>query len=226
LKLRIAISIIAYNEQQTIEPLVRECDRVLRDRCDDFEIIVIDDGSLDQTADILESVQTQLPKMRLQRHGRNLGFGPTLRDAFLIPTMDWIFLLPGDGQISPHEIDRLIPATAEADIVIGWRRDRQDARIRALISGVYNLVISAFLRRRIHDIDSVVLLKRSVFRKFQLKSNSAFIHAELILRAHGAGIRWVEQTINHQPRISGSSGAFRAKVMVAAFRDLVKYLSS
>ncbi|HVO32617.1 MAG TPA: glycosyltransferase family 2 protein [Elusimicrobiota bacterium] len=201
----IAIGIAAFNEEATVETVVRDSLRILSALTSDYEVVVVDDGSADATASILERLGREQPALRVIRHPRNLGFGRTLRDIWTLPTKDWIFFLPGDGQIPPEELRRLWPARERADFIIGWRRDRQDPWIRDAFAYVYNLVISAGLRRRVRDVDSVCLVRSNLLRQMALTSISGFIHAECCLKANASGARIAELPIAHRPRIAGHS---------------------
>jgi len=220
----ITISIIAYNEEATIAPLVQECSQLLHTLTADHEILVVDDGSVDRTPQILLSLKETATNLTVIEHSRNMGFGPTLRDAFHRPAKDLIFLLPGDGQIPPGEIERLLPFIENNDLVLGWRNQRQDSSLRHFLSWGYNAVISLLLGRRVHDVDSVVLVRRESFRRLTLNADSAFIHAEIFLRASSQHLHWVEVPIAHRSRQSGKSGAFRVSIMRKALWDMVLYL--
>lgn len=220
----LAFSIIAFNDEASIEPLIHECDRYFSLQGLEGEIFVVDDGSRDRTRSILQDLQSRMPRLKLLFHDSNLGFGPTIRDAYFRPAADLVFLLPGDGQIAPGEVERLRPLIGPNDLILGWRRSRQDISLRQFFSYLYNVTISLLLGRRVRDVDSVALINRTALSALKLQSNSAFIHAELVLEAQRFGFRWGEQTIQHRPRQSGSSGAFRLRVMVDALHELCRYV--
>src|SRR4051812_13481618 len=117
----ITISIFAYNEETTIGRLVDESLSVLKALTSDYEVLVVNDGSTDRTRDIVRQLAEKDAHVRLLDHPRNLGFGPTLRDAYQQASKTLVFLLPGDGQIAPGEIHALLPALTDVDLVLGWR---------------------------------------------------------------------------------------------------------
>jgi glycosyltransferase involved in cell wall biosynthesis len=222
----ISISIPAYNEEATIEGLIRESFRVLGEVTTDAEVVVVNDGSHDGTRAILDRLTTELPGLKVIHHGRNLGFGQTLKDVFQTPTKELIFFIPGDGQIHPGEIHRLLPGLMKADFILGWRDERKDGGVRWLLSALYNYLISVLLRRTVHDVDSVALVRREVVHAIDFKNNSAFFHAEFLLETNRLGFRWLEIPIEHRPRTSGRSTVFKLKVMIPAFKDFFRYLLS
>jgi glycosyltransferase involved in cell wall biosynthesis len=220
----IAISLIAYNEEEAIGPLIADCITVLEKLTTDYEILVVNDGSTDRTRDIVLDYSKKNEKIHLVDHPMNLGFGPTLCDAFQKPTKSTILFLPGDGQIAPSVLPALLAQLASHDYVLGWRKDRQDQGFRKILSGLYNLFISLLLRKRVHDVDSIVLVKRKVVQPLTLRSTGAFLHAELLLRTARRGFSWVEEPIPHRARQGGVSKAVRMPVLLSVIRDAWTYL--
>lgn len=219
----IAISIPAYNEAGTLSRIIRESLDVLKQVSSDYEVVVIDDGSEDGTAELLQTVQAAEPKLTIVRHARNEGLGTTLKEVFERPTKEVIFFIPGDGQIPPAELKTLLPHLDEADLVLGWRKIRRDPLVRRIMAFLYNILISIILGRRVRDIDSVILIKRSAYQALHVASQSAFRHAELVLQAKRLGFRWVEIPIQHLPRVSGGSKITNHRVLWPLLRDLVRY---
>lgn len=220
----ISISIPAFNEEGTIEELVRESLKVLAAVAQDHEVLVIDDGSRDRTGEIIERLTREIPRVRVIHHERNLGFGLTLQEVFGSPRTDWVFFIPGDGQIPPGELLKLWPHRGEADFILGWRVRRQDPWRRRWTAAIYNLMISAALGRRIHDVDSVVLFRRAILERVRLAARSVFLHAEFCLKAAAAGARILEVPIDHHPRRGGEARGNRPSVIWATLRELIAYL--
>src|SRR5437016_4855348 len=165
----LTISIFAFNEEAAIGSLIAECIAVLENITKDYEVLVINDGSRDRTRDIILENAKHNDKIRWVDHAVNLGFGPTLRDAFQKPSKSNILLLPGDGQIAPDVLSQLLPRLEHHDLILGWRRDRQDRGFRKVLSVAYNVWISLLLRRKVHDVDSIVLVKKKVIQSIGLK---------------------------------------------------------
>lgn len=220
----LAISIPAYNEAATLEPLVRESLSVLERHTSDSEVLIVDDGSTDPTGAIADRLAREDPRVRVIHHAKNMGFGATLREVMTLPQKEWVFFIPGDGQISPQELDRLWPWREKADFILGWRTHRQDPMSRRFAAAVYNLLISAVLGRRIHDVDSVVLFRRSIAQRLTLSATSVFLHAEFCLKAVQQGARLVEVPIEHRARTAGQPKGNRPAVVWATFRELVSYV--
>jgi len=216
-----AISIPAYNEEKNIEEVVRNSVSVLSGITSDYEIIVVNDGSTDNTGSVLEKLASEIPALKIFTHEKNLGIADTLKDVFLKPAKEWVFFIPGDGQIPPSEIHKLLPLASGYDYIIGKRAKRNDSFIRIMNAWIYNMVISVAAFKRVTDIDSVVLFKRSFLDNVKLFATSAFIHAELFIKARKNGARTVEATIEHLPRKFGKSTGSNPRVILKTAIDLI-----
>ena len=218
----ITISIPAFNEEKNIEEVIKNSVEVLSGLTRDYEIVVINDGSTDNTKSVIETLAKNIPQLKTFSHERNLGIAETLKKVFLYPTKEWVFFIPGDGQIAPKEIHKLIPYTESFDYIIGRRVKRNDGFIRLLNAWIYNMVISIVAFKRVTDIDSVVFFKHSFLNEARFYANSAFIHAELFIKARKNGARSVEVEIEHLPRKFGKSTGSNPLVILKAALDLLK----
>jgi glycosyltransferase involved in cell wall biosynthesis len=219
----ISVSIPAYNDEETILELINESREAVLEFVQDYEIVVINDGSQDSTGEILEEAKSD--KVRVYQHAQNEGFGRTIREVFTLPTKEWVFFIPGDAQISPAELEKFYSFCSGYDLLLGWRKNRQDPFFRKAGSWIYNLIISVIALKRIHDVNSVAFFRREIIDSIAIKSQGAFIHAEICLNLLKAGYRIKEIDILHKPRISGTSGAISLKVISLTLRDMLFYIS-
>lgn len=219
----LSISIPAYNEKETLSQVVRESLDVAKNITAQFEILIIDDGSTDGTSALVDCLALEDSRIRVIHHSRNLGFGETLKEVYLLPQKEWIFFVPGDGQIAPRELFKLLPATAEFDMIIGRRKSRQDSWQRKLQAGIYNLLISLFLGQRVRDVDSVFLLRRKALEGIEIKGHSVFIHAEVCLKVKKNGFKITEVDIGHRPRQKGKASGSSPKVIAQTIFDFIRY---
>ncbi|MFH2069942.1 MAG: glycosyltransferase family 2 protein [Elusimicrobiota bacterium] len=222
----ISISIPAYNEEGAIARVVGDSFKVLSALTDDYEVVVIDDGSTDSTAKILRELSAHHPGLRIYRHDKNMGIGPTLKDVVSYPTKEWVFFIPGDGQIPAAEIHKLLPWTANYDYIIGRRIARKDNAVRRMNAWIYNMVISFMGLKRVFDVDSVVLFRREILKNIRFKSRGAFIHAEIFLSVLKGGGKTVEVSIEHLPRTGGGATGNKIAVVLKAAADIILYLLS
>jgi glycosyltransferase involved in cell wall biosynthesis len=220
----IAISIPAYNDSVTIGELVKNSVEVLSGITPDYEIIVIDDGSGDNTLEIALKLSKENPKIRVFNHEKNEGFGKTIKEVFTFPQKEWVFFIPGDGQVSPEEIKKLLPFSDNADFILGNRSTRSDPFIRHFNSAVYNLLISIGAGKRVKDVNSVVLFKKEIMKNLKLKGESAFIHAEIFLKVARSGYKIAYTDIEHKPRTSGKGSGNKISIIIPTVINLFKYL--
>ncbi len=194
----------AFNEAGNIAPLVRELNLVLGDNCPEYEVIVVDDGSSDQTGSILKKLQGEIRALRVITHERNQGYGKSLRDGFDAATMDFIFYTDGDNQFEISELTGFAPLLGDADAVLGYRIKRAEGAFRHFTSRSYNTLIFVLFGLRVRDIDcSFKLFPTSYIPRLELKSDKFFIDTELIIKMKNAGVSFAELGVTHKKRHYG-----------------------
>lgn len=212
----ISFLIPAYNDNATIRAVVDEAKAVGRRVAKDVEIVVIDDAS---------RTPINIRGVTLSSHETNQGYGRTIKELYYTGKNEWLFSIPGDYQIGAKELLKLIPHVKEADMILGWRVARHDPINRRIVSWVYNTLLRLFFGITIHDANSVRLMRRSVLRKIRLVSSSAFVDAELLLRARRAGFRVIEVPITHRARMDGSrGGGNKWRTIAATIVDMIRFL--
>jgi glycosyltransferase involved in cell wall biosynthesis len=213
----------AYNEEEIIEKTVREALRVAATVTDDYEVIVVDDGSSDGTVAAVEAVAASDPHVRVVRHDRNRGYGAALRTGFAQARKDYVFFSDADGQFDLAELTKLVDQTANAPVVVGYRVKRSDPPHRLFIAKTYNLIVRAIFGLRVRDIDCAFkLLRREVLSRVDLESNGAFISSELLIKLRRAGVPIVECGVNHYARTTGYSKGANFTVILKTIRDILK----
>jgi len=211
----------AYNEEENIAKAVRDTIAALAQVSNDYEVIVVDDGSRDQTAKVVQELMPEFPQLRLVQHTVNRGYGGALRSGFEAATKELIFLAPADNQFDPQEITKLLPLIQDADIVNPYRAQRQDPMHRQLNALGWNWLMHLFFGYVARDIDcGFKLLRRDVVKQVTLTSNGAMLDTELLVGAKKRGFRIVETSVTHLPRTAGSQTGAKISVILRAFRDL------
>jgi glycosyltransferase involved in cell wall biosynthesis len=161
--------------------------------------------------------------VRLVRHERNRGYGAALRTGFAAASHEWVFFSDADAQFDIREIARLLPHTAEADAIVGYRVHRRDPIHRRLFGRMWNMLVRALFGVRARDIDCAFkLIRRSLVADLPLRSEGAFVSTELLCRLSHRGARVVEVGVSHYPRRWGRQSGANPRVVVRAFVELWK----
>lgn len=213
----------AYNEEAIIEETVRTASRVGAAVADDYEVVIVDDGSRDGTAAAVERVASSDPHVRLEKHDRNRGYGAALRTGFASARKDLVFFSDADGQFDLRELPALLSLLSEAPVVVGYRIKRNDPPHRLFIAKTYNLIVRMTFGLRVRDIDCAFkLFRRDALGKVSLESNGAFISSELLIKLRRAGVPIAERGVHHYPRTTGYSKGAGFAVILKTIGDIIR----
>jgi glycosyltransferase involved in cell wall biosynthesis len=214
----------AYNDQHTIEGIVRMAAEEVRKLTGDFEVLVVDDGSKDQTGAVLDRLAVELPFLRVIHHERNLGYGAALISGFKNAKKELIFYTDGDGQYDVRELHKLVEKLRpNIDLVNGYKVKRADAWYRIWIGAAYRSAVRKAFRLSIRDVDcDFRLFRRYIFETISLESRSGVICVEMAKKFEQAGFRMAEIPVSHYPRVHGRSEFFRVRHLVYTFKGLLK----
>jgi glycosyltransferase involved in cell wall biosynthesis len=221
---RLSVFFPAYNDAQALPALIANTFEVLSDYGEDYEVLVIDDGSTDDTAEVLERLRDKHPDhLRVVTHSENRGYGGALRTGFAEARHELVFYTDGDGQYDLGELPRLLTAmTPEVGLVNGYKLERQDPWHRIAIGHVYNRFARFLFRIRIRDIDcDFRLIRRSVLEKLDLTSTSGTICVELVRKIELSECEVVEVGVHHYPRRHGRSQFFRVRSLLTTLLQLL-----
>ncbi len=196
----------AYNEEAGIELAVAEAREALAGLADDHEILVVDDGSGDRTAERVRDLAALHSTVRLIRHATNRGYGAALRTGFEAARFPLVAFTDADGQFFLDDLDRLLPLTRRYPIVAGRRLDRQDPWRRRFFSWGYNKLVRFLLGTGVRDCDCALkVFRRDVLAFLRPETNGFFVNAEMLCRANRLGLAVAEVDVRHRPRRHGSS---------------------
>jgi glycosyltransferase involved in cell wall biosynthesis len=215
----------AYDEESSVEAVVDEALATLPRIADDFEVIVIDDGSRDRTPELADALAARHANVRVVHHKPNRGYGGAVRSGLRAATKEYVFFTDGDRQFRIEDLGRLLPALDRADAVIGYRLERRDPAHRLFVAWVYNLLISILFLGRFRDVDCAFkLFRRSVFERVPLervRSNGAFFSPELLITLRRSGVRMAQVGVPHYPRTADEAKGATPRVIARAIRDLL-----
>ncbi|MDD5195050.1 MAG: glycosyltransferase family 2 protein [Candidatus Omnitrophica bacterium] len=213
----------AYNEQDNIARTVKNAFEIIPELAENFEIMVVDDGSRDKTADVLKQLSEKYENLKVLTHQKNKGYGGALKTGFSNAKYDYIFFTDGDGQFHLQELEKLLPLIAICDIAAGFRIKRQDPIYRILNAHAYNLLIRILFGLNAKDIDCAFkLIKKRAIEPRKLKSNAGFISAEFLIRAKKRGFVIKQVGVTHLARKSGRATGASFKVIFNSFYELFK----
>jgi glycosyltransferase involved in cell wall biosynthesis len=187
---------------------------------DEHEIVLVDDGSSDDTRAIAEALAALDPRVRVVAHDVNRGYGAAVRSGIAASRGDWVLLTDGDLQFDLTELVDFIPLTAQQDLVMGYRVGRADPALRRLSAHAWNLLMRASFGIAVRDVDCAFKLVRGpAARALPLCSDGAMISTELLVRAAQAQWRIAELGVHHRPRPAGEPTGGDARVILRAFRE-------
>jgi len=215
----------AYNDAPSLPKLIGDTFAALEEHVADYEVIVVNDGSADNTGEVLEELrQRYAPRMRVITHAQNRGYGGALRSGFAAATRDWVFYTDGDGQYDVRELPLLLALAAPGTgLVNGYKLERHDPWHRIWIGNVYNFCARLLFRIRIRDIDcDFRLIQRTRLEKLELTSTSGTICVELVRKLETSGCKVAEVGVHHYPRLHGRSQFFRVRSLADTFLQLLR----
>ena len=200
----------AYNDSGTIASMVIRADAAAKELTADYEVIVVNDGSADATADIADELARKYPRVRVVHHAKNRGYGGAIQTGVRSATKDLIFYTDGDAQYDPAEMALLWAEMREGvDIVNGYKISRSDPLHRIVIGRVYHHIVSMLFGLKMRDVDcDFRLMRRAMFERVELRQTSGVICLEMMKKIQDAGFRMVEVPVHHYHRAFGKSQFF------------------
>lgn len=195
-----------YNEEENIQKAVDTAFLILQKITNDHEVIVIDDGSIDQTVSIVHRLQKKYKSLKLVCHAENKGYGTALKTGINSSSKKYTFYTDADSQFDITQLPKAVSLLDGTNIVIGFRYRRQDPFHRLLLSKIYGIIIGVLFNLWVKDINcSFKLFPTKVFQKMNLRSETVFIDAEMLIRTRNEGYKITELKIPHSKRAKGTS---------------------
>jgi glycosyltransferase involved in cell wall biosynthesis len=212
-----------YNEEANVErttlSALQTCERLFND----YEIIIVNDGSRDMTGQIADRLASEHKHVRAVHNSPNLGYGGALQRGFREATKDWVFYTDGDGQFDFDEMENLPPLLDKFDLISAYRMDRKDPLMRKLNAKMWGKLVNLVFGMRLRDVDCAFkLYPRQLFEQIEMKSMGALIDTEILAKATNLGYRIGQIGVHHYPRTAGEQTGANFKVILRAFKELFK----
>ena len=213
-----------YNDALSIGKMVRDVRESLVEAVSDFEIIVVNDGSSDNSLQVLQELQKEVSELRIVNHEVNRGYGGALLSGIAASTKQWVFYTDGDAQYDAREISRCIAAVTESsDVIQGFKIGRGDPLHRRIIGRVYHHSVRLLFRLPVRDTDcDFRLMRKSILDKFRLQSTTGVICVEMMHAFNRVNARFVEVGVSHYHRPHGKSQFFRVPAVSRSALQLLQ----
>ena len=214
----------ALNDSGTIASMVIRAVQAASDLTPDYEVIVVNDGSVDGTAEIADELARTYAQVRVVHHGNTRGYGAALRTGFRSATKELVFYTDGDAQYDPAELSVLWASlTPEVDLVNGYKISRSDPLHRIIIGRLYHHIASALFGLKMRDVDcDFRLMRRAIFERVELENTSGVICLEMMKKIQDAGFHIAEVPVHHYHRAFGKSQFFNFRRIFKTGVDVMR----
>lgn len=225
--LSLSVFFPAYNEEENLPALIEQTMVHLPQFAENFEIIIVNDGSGDNTKTVAEDLAAKYHQVKVVSHHTNLGYGAALKTGFATAKYDWVFFTDADLQFDLAELGQFLAFTDEYKAIIGYRTARAEGFGRARNAYLFKLFVNLLFRVHVRDIDCAFKLFRTeLIPPLKLQSNGAFISSELLYKLKKNHIKIKELPVTHYPRLRGNPTGANFKVVIKAGLDAIQLYSS
>lgn len=223
----ITVAMPAFNEAENIPAMIQDVVTVMEPLGRDYEVIVVNDGSRDNTSAVVHSLEGQYPRLRLVEHPQNQGYGAAVFTGLTSASKELVFFTDADRQFDLAEITKLLDHIEQYDLVVGYRAPRRDPLMRRLNGWGWSRLVRVLFGYTARDIDCAFkMMQRHVVEHLrdQVQSRGATFSAEFLVRAKHAGFTIAEVAIKgHRPRVAGSPTGAKPAVIIRAFKELLRF---
>jgi len=224
LKLELSIALPAYNEEANVKEVISSIKDRLINYVENFEIIVVNDGSTDTTLDILNGIRSVHPELNIISHDYNMGYGSALRTCIKCARGEWIFFMDADGQFTMKDFYTFWMKRSEYDFILGYRKNRQDGCYRLLLGRFGNTISNLLLGKRIKDINcGFKLVKKALLQNASFLSTGGLIYFEMLFHLFKKRRKFTQLPVQHFERKEGSSTGGNGRVIMRIITEGLRY---
>lgn len=216
----VSLLIPAYNESATISDLIDRSIAVLKNCTPEYELIVLDDASKDNTWELLQEAKIKHPEIRIERHAINQGIATTFEDLYKAATKDFLFLISGDGQFPPETLAKCMPLLETHDVVICDRIYKDYTVYRHIISSAYRWLPRILFGVDLHDPGTIKCVRREIISDIKVISTSVFVEAERFIRAAKRGYKIAHVEMIQVPRKGGKARGGKPSTIAKSVKDM------
>jgi glycosyltransferase involved in cell wall biosynthesis len=219
----LSIVLPCFNEEKNVGEAVGNAIAAAGACSDRYEVVVVDDGSTDDTVTVLSDLIAAHGRVRAIVHERNRGYGEALKSGIRAARMEWVLLADADLQFDLRDLDDFEPLAESADAIWGRRILRQDTRLRRFSAGAWNRLVRTLFALPVRDVDcGFKLIRSTILDRFELQTTGAMISTELAVQCSAQGARFAEVGIRHHPRLAGEETGGNPRVIARAFSELAR----
>lgn len=212
----------AYNEEANIGATIKTALDVAEQLNIPYEIIVVNDGSKDKTAEIAASFSRQYPQVRVINHPVNQGYGAAVLSGIKAAKYSHVFFTDADLQFDLYELYKLLEFVPDYQAVLGYRAKRRDPWMRLANAKGWNILNRLLFGLQVKDIDCAFkLFKTDVVQNLPVKSRGAMLSAEILINLQRRGVAFKEVPVTHLPRVAGSPTGAKPAVILRAFKEML-----
>lgn len=222
-KPEITIFFPVYNDENTIPLMTEKCIHVLKEVASNYEIIIVNDGSPDNSGKVADEMAAKYDCIKVIHHEKNKGYGAAIKSGFENAKFEWVCFTDGDDEYDIEDLRKMIRLKDYYDLIITFRYVKLYSTLRVFISGIYNKIFRFVFRTNFRDISTGLrLMKKSVYNDLTIISDSPFIGAEITLRTMLKGYRVGEMGIQTFPREFGKGASVSPKNIMRTIKDMRK----
>jgi glycosyltransferase involved in cell wall biosynthesis len=220
-KPNISLFFPVYHDETTVRKVTEKAITVLKNVAENYEIVIVDDGSPDRSGAIADEMAIEYPFVSVVHHPHNLGYGAAIKSGFAHVKYEWICFTDGDDEYDVFDLYKLIALKDFYDLIITFRYVKVYSGDRQIVSWIYNAILRGLFRTNYRDISTGLrLVRKSLIDQISCHSNSPFIGAEITIKSMLKGYRIGEVGIQTFPREFGKGASTSVPNIIATIRDM------